>query len=64
MLHHPLPQLISQVALLGRHAVDVSDAATGMVTIVLDSLESPRNAGRAVKGYSVRLIKHFQKHGE
>jgi|SRR5438552_1189379 len=47
MLHHHLPQRISQVASLGRHAVGLSHAATRMVTVVLDSLELRRNAGRA-----------------
>jgi hypothetical protein len=47
MLHHHLPQLISQLASLGRHAVGLCHAATRMVTVVLHSLELLRNAGRA-----------------
>jgi hypothetical protein len=47
MLHHHLPQLISQLASLGRHAVGLCHAATRMVTVVLHSLELFRNAGRA-----------------
>jgi hypothetical protein len=47
MLHHHLPQLISQLASLGRHAVGLCHAATRMVTVVLHSLELLRNGGRA-----------------
>jgi hypothetical protein len=46
MLHHHLPQLISQVASLGRQAVDLCHAATRMVTVALERLELPRNAVR------------------
>lgn len=47
MLHHHLPQLISQLASLGRHAVGLCHATTRMVTVVIHGLELLRNAGRA-----------------
>jgi hypothetical protein len=46
MLHHHLPQLISRLASLGRHAVALCHVATRRVTFVLYRLELPRNAGR------------------
>ncbi len=57
MLLHHLPQLISQLASLGRHAVGLCHAATRTVTVALDRLELSRNAGRA----AFRIICPLQK---